>query len=341
MGAGGQAILVTGGAGFIGSHLVERLVAAGHRVVVLDALTYAGHRVNLAQVSDRIAFRQGDICDSDLVARLLDEHAIGAVINCAAESHVDRSIAAPAAFIRTNVIGAERLLTVATEHWRALPDAARDGFRFVQVSTDEVFGSLGATGTFDERSPYRPNSPYAASKAAADHLAFAWHHTYGLPVVITHGSNTYGPRQYPEKLIPRLIRAALAGAPLPVYGDGLHVRDWLHVADHCAGIERALTRGQPGARYCLGGGEEWRNLDLVRRLCTLLDAVAPRDGGHAQGIRHVADRPGHDRRYALDSSRARTDLGFCPAQDFATGLAETVRWYCANDAWCDQVTALR
>jgi dTDP-glucose 4,6-dehydratase len=340
MRADGQAILVTGGAGFIGSHLVERLVANGRRVVVLDALTYAGHRGNLATVIDRIDFVHGDICDGALVARLLAEHAVSAVINCAAESHVDRSIAAPTAFIQTNVVGTERLLGAATEHWQSLPEAARAAFRFVQVSTDEVFGSCEA-GRFDERSPYRPNSPYAASKAAADHLAFAWHHTYGLPVIVTHGSNTYGARQYPEKLIPRLIRAALSGEPLPIYGDGLHVRDWLHVADHCAGIALALTAGRPGARYCLGGSEEWRNLDLVHRLCALLDEMAPRVGRHAGNIRHVPDRPGHDRRYALDSSRAQADLGFRSTQSFAAGLAETVRWYCANRAWCDAVAAPR
>jgi len=243
MDAQGGAVLVTGGAGFIGSHLVERLLAEGRCVVVLDALTYAGRREHLATVIDRIAFVHGDICDGALVAALLRLHAVAAVINCAAETHVDRSIAAPAAFVQTNVVGTERLLSATLEHWRQLTPAARASFRFLQVSTDEVFGSLGPTGRFDEGSPYHPSSPYAASKAAADHLALAWHRTYGLPVVLTHGSNTYGPRQYPEKLIPRLIAAALAGQPLPIYGDGQQER----VGCMCAIIRRALRSPWPAA----------------------------------------------------------------------------------------------
>lgn len=329
MDAQGGAVLVTGGAGFIGSHLVERLLAEGRSVVVLDALTYAGRREHLATVMDRIAFARGDICDGALVATLLRLHAVAAVINCAAETHVDRSIAAPAAFVQTNVVGTERLLSAALEHWRQLTPAARDSFRFLQVSTDEVFGSLGPTGRSDEGSPYRPSSPYAASKAAADHLALAWHRTYGLPVVLTHGSNTYGPRQYPEKLIPRLIAAALAGQPLPIYGDGQQQRDWLHVGDHAAGIALALARGQPGGRYGLSGGNEWRNIDLARKVCALLDVVCPRVDGkpHASAIRHVEDRPGHDQRYAMDPGLAARELGFRPAEEFSSGLAATVRWH--------------
>jgi len=332
MQAGGGTVLVTGGAGFIGSHLVERLVAAGCSVVVLDALTYAGRREHLAAVADRIVFVEGDICDAALVARLLAEHAIGAVINCAAESHVDRSIAAPAPFVQTNVVGTERLLSAALEHWRGLAAPARDAFRFLQVSTDEVFGDAGETGRRDETSPYRPSSPYAASKAAADHLALAWARTYGLPVLLTYGCNTYGPRQFPEKLIPRLLMHALAAQPLPIYGDGQQQRDWLHVEDHAEGNALALAHGRPGSRYCLGAGNEWRNLELVRKLCGLLDTLAPRADGlsHATGITHVPDRPGHDRRYAMDCSLAARDLGFRSSRDFNAGLAATVRWYLDN-----------
>jgi dTDP-glucose 4,6-dehydratase len=329
MGNGGESVLVTGGAGFIGSHLVERLVAAGRSVVVLDALTYAGRREHLAAVAERIVFVEGDICDASLVARLLAEHAVGAVINCAAESHVDRSIAAPAPFVQTNIVGTERLLSAALEHWRGLAAPAREAFRFLQVSTDEVFGDAGESGRFDETAPYRPSSPYAASKAAADHLVLSWARTYGLPVLLTHGCNNYGPRQYPEKLIPRLLIAAIENKPLPIYGDGQQQRDWLHVEDHAEGIVLALARGQPSARYCLGGGNEWRNLELVRKLCGLLDTMAPRADGmlHATGIAQVDDRPGHDRRYAMDCSLAARELGFRPTRDFSAGLTATVRWY--------------
>jgi dTDP-glucose 4,6-dehydratase len=330
-------LLVTGGAGFVGSNFVELAVARGARVIVLDALTYAGRRDNLreALAGGRAELVVGDICDGALVRELLAARRPDALVNFAAESHVDRSIAGPDAFVRTNVVGAATLLGAALEHWRGLDPAAAARFRHVQISTDEVFGALGPTGAFDEDSPVAPSSPYSASKASADHLTRAWHHTFGLPTIITHCSNNYGPRQYPEKLIPLMIARALAREPLPVYGDGGNVRDWIHVHDHAHGVWLALTRGRPGRSYCLGGRAERRNLDIVRTLCRHLDELRPRADGrtHADGITFVADRPGHDWRYAIDDTRARTELGFERAHEFDEGLRDTVRWYLDHPAW--------
>ena len=304
-----RSFLVTGGAGFIGSHLVERALDAGHDVVVLDALTYAGRRSN---VDRRARFVEGDIRDGALVLKLLHEHRVDACLNLAAESHVDRSITGPAKFIETNVVGTLILLNACLEYFAALSADRKARFRYLQVSTNEVFGSLGPMGRFDETSRYEPNSPYSASKAGADHLVRAWRHTYGLPVLTTNCSNNYGPRQFPEKLIPVIISAALADKPLPVYGDGGNVRDWIHVQDHCAGLLLALERGRIGATYCFGGSAERSNLELVRSICGELDRLRPRSDGrpHESRIEFVTDRPGHDRRYAIDDSRAQRESGF-------------------------------
>jgi len=323
-------LLVTGGAGFIGSCFVAKAVAQGAHVVVLDALTYAGGRDNLewiANMSGSWQLVQGNICDGALVSHLLREHAITQVVNFAAESHVDNSILGPAAFIDTNIGGVFQLLEACRGY------ASDGGFRFLQVSTDEVFGSI-SQGRFDLDSPYRPNSPYSASKAAGDHLVRAWGVTYGLPVMITHCSNNYGPRQHPEKLIPTMIQAALAGAPLPLYGDGQHVRDWLHVEDHCEGLWLALTKGVAGGVYHFSGDTQRSNSDLVQALCRILDTLRPAAASYVQQIEFVKDRPGHDRRYALDDSDTRKVLGFAPKQDFSAGLEHTVAWYVANSAWC-------
>ncbi len=338
-------LLVTGGAGFIGANFVHYWLAhyPGDRVVVLDALTYAGSRANLSPLVESAAFRfvHGDICDRPLVERLLNEEAIDVVVNLAAESHVDRSIAAPDAFVRTNVIGTQTLLTAALHVW-----GDRQDVRFHQVSTDEVYGSLGPhDAAFTEQHPFAPNSPYAASKAAADHLVRAFHRTYGLPVTTSHCSNNYGPLQFPEKLIPRMILNALRGEVLPLYGDGQQVRDWLHVDDHCRGIEHVLVRGAVGERYNLGGNNERQNRELVERLCAGIDArfaaspslrsrfprcPAARGEPTSRLMRFVADRPGHDRRYALDARRASRELGFLPETDFDAGFEATVDWYLAH-----------
>jgi len=332
------ALLVTGGAGFIGSTFVEMALARGHRVVVLDALTYAGHRENLP-VHDRCQLVVGDVCDGRLVANLLRDHRARSVVNFAAESHVDRSIDAPAAFIQTNVVGTFTMLNAALAHWQQLPANDKARFRFLQVSTDEVYGSLGEEGKFSETSPMTPNSPYAASKAAADHLVRAWHHTYGLPTLTTHCSNNYGPRQYPEKLIPTLITRALAGKPLPVYGKGENTRDWIHVEDHCSGLLLALERGVAGKTYCFGGHAERKNIDLAKRLCAILDRLHPRGDGrpYEAQIEFVTDRLGHDWRYAIDDTLAQTELGFTRRHDFEDGLAATVKWYLDNSSWCETV----
>jgi dTDP-glucose 4,6-dehydratase len=334
----GSTILVTGGCGFIGSTFVRQRVERGDAVIVLDALTYAGHEENLQGVGGpgRLELVRGDICDGPLVAGLLARHRIDAVVNFAAESHVDRSIASPSAFIETNIRGVFVLLSASLDHAKQ-----HDGFRYVQVSTDEVYGSLGPTGRFSETTPMAPNSPYSSSKAAGDLLVRAWHHTYGLPAITTNCSNNYGPRQYPEKLIPTMITNALAGKPLPVYGDGGNVRDWIHVEDHSAGISLALERGRPGETYCFGGDAERNNLQVVRAICAELDALQPRADGrpHADGISFVTDRLGHDRRYAIDDTKAQTELGFARRYaNFEQGLAQTVRWYLDNQAWCDAVT---
>ncbi len=333
--------LVTGGAGFIGGNFVLDAVGRGIRVVNLDALTYAGNRHTLASIGDcaNHVFVHGDIGDQALVASLLQAHQPCAVVNFAAESHVDRSIDGPAAFVQTNVVGTLALLEAVRDYWRTLHGEARDGFRFLHVSTDEVYGSLGDSGKFTENSGYAPNSPYSASKAASDHLVRAFHHTYGLPVLTTNCSNNYGPFQFPEKLIPLIIARALAGEPLPVYGDGKNVRDWLYVGDHCSAINAVLDGGRVGETYNVGGDAEMQNIDVVHAICALLDARLPRADGRprASQITYVADRPGHDRRYAIDASKLKGELGWRPAHSFERGIAETVDWYLQNQDWVQSV----
>jgi len=333
--------LVTGGAGFIGGNFVLDAVARGTRIVNLDALTYAGNRDTLASLDgdERHVFVQGDIGDRALVASLLQAHKPDAIINFAAESHVDRSIEGPAAFVQTNVVGTLSLLEAARDYWRALPAGAKEAFRFLHVSTDEVYGSLGESGRFTEQTPYAPNSPYSASKAASDHLVRAFHHTYGLPVLTTNCSNNYGPYQFPEKLIPLIIARALAGEPLPIYGDGKNVRDWLYVADHCSAIRVVLDGGRVGETYNVGGDAEMQNIDVVHAICALLDARRPREDGQrrASQITYVADRPGHDRRYAIDASKLKRELGWQPAHSFQQGIADTVDWYLSHQDWVQRV----
>ena len=335
-------ILVTGGAGFIGSHFVlDWLAGTGEGIVNLDALTYAGNLENLAAVRDdpRHVFVHGDICDRPLLDRLFAAHRPRAVVHFAAESHVDRSIHGPGAFVRTNVEGTFQLLEAARAHWSALADAERAAFRFHHVSTDEVYGSLGpADAPFTETHPYDPSSPYSASKAASDHLVRAWHRTYGLPVVTTNCSNNYGPLHFPEKLIPLTIVNALAGRPLPVYGDGRQVRDWLYVRDHCAAVREVLARGAVGETYNVGGWNEKPNIEIVEGICALLDELEPDPAGpYARLIAFVADRPGHDRRYAIDARKLERELGWRPAETFETGLRKTVAWYLANASWVARV----
>jgi dTDP-glucose 4,6-dehydratase len=328
-------LLVTGGAGFIGANFVlSTIESTGETVLNLDNLTYAGNRRNLDAVDGdaRHRFVQGDICDRELVGRLLRTHRPRAIVHFAAESHVDRSIAGPAEFVQTNVVGTWTLLEEARTYWEA--DGRNGAFRFLQVSTDEVYGSLGPDDpAFTEETPYAPNSPYAASKAAADQMVRAYHHTYGLPTLTTNCSNNYGPRQFPEKLIPLVIRNALAGQPLPVYGDGRNVRDWLYVADHCAAVRLVLEKGRVGAAYNIGGECERANIDLVRTLCALLDRLRPRAAGsYAELIHFVKDRPGHDRRYAMNIGKIGRELGWRPRESFESGLEKTVRWYIDNVA---------
>jgi len=337
-----SSLIITGGAGFIGSSLVRRALQSGLRVVVVDKLTYAGNLASLAEVAPHpgFTFVQADICDAAALRRIFAEHQPGGVLHLAAESHVDRSIDAPGAFIETNVTGTYQLLQATLGHWRGLSDSARRAFRFVHVSTDEVFGSLGPEARpFDESTPYDPHSPYSASKAASDHLARAWHDTYGLPVIVTNCSNNYGPRQFPEKLVPVVIQKCLRGEPIPVYGRGENVRDWLYVDDHAAGLIAAFAQGRPGRTYCFGGSNELRNIDLVRLLCGLMDEMAPRDDRrpHAESITFVEDRPGHDLRYAIDAGRARTELRWSPVEDPASGFRKTVRWYLENFPWVSAV----
>ncbi|MCK2088640.1 dTDP-glucose 4,6-dehydratase [Thauera aromatica] len=335
-------ILVTGGAGFIGANFVlDWLAGGGEPVLNLDALTYAGNLETLASVDGNPAHRfvHGDICDRALLERLLAAHRPRAIVHFAAESHVDRSIHGPGAFVRTNVEGTFTLLEAARAYWSALPQGEREAFRFLHVSTDEVYGSLGPDDpAFTETKTYEPNSPYSASKAASDHLVRAWHHTYGLPVLTTNCSNNYGPFQFPEKLIPLMIVNALAGKPLPVYGDGLNVRDWLYVGDHCSAIRTVLAHGRVGETYNIGGWNEITNLDIVHSLCALLDELRPdAAGSHARLITHVTDRPGHDRRYAIDARKIEHELGWKPAQTFATGIRKTVQWYLDNPRWVANV----
>lgn len=335
-------ILVTGGAGFIGSNFVlDWLAAGGGKVVNLDALTYAGNTENLASVAKdpRHLLVKGDICDRELVDRLLLEHQPVAIVHFAAESHVDRSILGPSAFVRTNIEGTYTLLEAARAYWGGLPDERKQAFRFLHVSTDEVYGSLqSGDPQFAETNRYEPNSPYSASKAASDHLVRAWHHTYGLPVLTTNCSNNYGPYQFPEKLIPLMIANALAGKPLPIYGDGMNIRDWLYVGDHCTAIRAVLAGGRLGETYNVGGWNEKPNLDIVHTICDLLDELRPDPAGsYKRLITYVKDRPGHDRRYAIDARKIEAELGWRPAETFDTGIRKTIAWYLANQTWVQRV----
>lgn len=336
-----KTLLVTGGAGFIGANFVLQAIADGLRVINLDKLTYAGNLGTLASIEGHAnhVFVQGDIGDRALVKSLLATHTPDAIVNFAAESHVDRSIDGPAAFVETNVVGTLGLLEEARDYWRGLEGDAREGFRFLHVSTDEVYGSLGAEGKFTETTPYAPNSPYSASKAASDHLVRAFHHTYGLPVVTTNCSNNYGPFQFPEKLIPLTIQKALAGEPLPVYGDGKNIRDWLFVGDHCSAIRRVLDAGRIGETYNVGGNAEQENIYVVRAICRILDERQPLASGQPREslITFVRDRPGHDRRYAIDASKLEAELGWSPTQTFESGIEATVNWYLANQPWVTSI----
>lgn len=335
-----ETLIVTGGAGFIGSCFVRRAVARGEvRIVNLDKLTYAGNQDSIPVESAGHVFVHGDIADRALVKRLLQEHSPSAIINFAAESHVDRSIDGPLTFVETNVLGTCRLLEEVRAWYASAQADQRDRFRFLHVSTDEVYGSLGAEGLFTEQTPYSPNSPYSASKAASDHFVRAYHHTYGLPVLITNCSNNYGPYQFPEKLIPLMILNAIEGRPLPVYGDGSNIRDWLHVEDHCAAIELVLERGSIGDCYNVGGLNEHTNLEIVQMICELVERICPHLP-HAplnQLIQFVKDRPGHDQRYAIDAGKIQQQLGWNPQQNFAAGLEQTVQWYVENSDWVERV----
>ena len=335
-------ILVTGGAGFIGSNFIlDWLAAGGEPVINLDRLTYAGNLENLASVAAdaRYRFERLDICERDAVLALLRAHSPRAIVHFAAESHVDRSILGPGEFVRTNIEGSFALLEAARAYWGGLPAGEREAFRFLHVSTDEVYGSLGPHDpAFSETTAYQPNSPYSASKAASDHLVRAYHHTYGLPVLTTNCSNNYGPYQFPEKLVPLMIANALAGKPLPVYGDGMNVRDWLYVADHCTAIRRVLESGRLGETYNIGGNNEMPNIEVVRTVCALLDEMRPDPQGPRERlIAYVKDRPGHDRRYAIDARKIAGELAWQPAETFATGLRKTVRWYLENQPWVGRV----
>lgn len=331
-----KTLIVTGAAGFIGSTFVRQALDKGYKVVVLDALTYAGHRENLESIEDRITLVVDSICNTEAVERLFEEHQPRALINFAAESHVDNSINGPEIFIDTNIKGTFTLLEAARAYYKKLDSDDKKTFRFVQISTDEVFGSLGEEGHFTEFSRIKPNSPYSATKAGADHLVRAWYKTYGLPTITTHCSNNYGPRQNPEKLIPHMITRALNWQSLPVYGDGKNIRDWIHVEDHCRGIMLAMERGNVGETYAFGGRAELENLTLVETLCSYLDEVRPHESGqsYASLTAFVPDRPGHDRRYAIDDSKAESQLGFTRQYAFETGIRQTIDWYLDNDEWC-------
>ena len=336
-------ILVTGGAGFIGSNFVLDWIATeGTPVVNLDKLTYAGNPANLAALKDdaRHIFAQGDINDRALVAKLLQQHRPRAIVHFAAESHVDRSIHGPGEFVQTNVVGTFSLLEETRAYWSALDAEARKNFRFLHVSTDEVYGSLGMDDpAFCETTPYAPNSPYAASKAGSDHLVRAYHHTYGLPTVTTNCSNNYGPLQFPEKLIPLVILNALNGKPLPIYGDGKNVRDWLYVGDHCTGIRTALNKGQPGETYNIGGNSEKTNLEVVHAICDILDKLHTQGAPHSKLITFVKDRPGHDRRYAIDARKINSELHWQPQEQFESGMQKTVEWYINNMTWVNNIVS--
>jgi dTDP-glucose 4,6-dehydratase len=340
-------LLITGGAGFIGSNLVQyALDHTTDQIVVFDKLTYAGSLLNVEQPlrNPRVTFVRGDIGDHEAVTGLLAHHRPTAIVNLAAETHVDRSIDSPRPFIDTNITGTFVLLEAARQFMAALAPAAQTAFRFLHVSTDEVYGTLGATGLFSEETPYAPNSPYAASKASADHVARAYFHTFGLAVLITNCSNNYGPFQFPEKLIPLMLLNALEGKPLPIYGDGANVRDWLHVEDHCAGILQVLAKGRVGEKYNVGGGNERTNLEIVDRICDAMEVLVPARSNRALSVssyhelkRFVPDRPGHDRRYAIDATKIRRELGWAPRHTFEQGLAATAQWYVTHRDWCAQV----
>ncbi len=328
-------LLVTGGAGFIGSAVVRRAIGEGHAVVNVDKLTYSGNLANVAPVADHpaYAFEQVDICDAEAVRGVFERHAPDAVMHLAAESHVDRSIDGPMAFVETNLAGTAVLLEASRRCWMGLEGAARDRFVFHHVSTDEVFGELGDEGKFCEDTPYAPSSPYSATKAGSDMLVRAWGRTFGLPVVLTNCSNNYGPYQYPEKLIPVVVLAALENRPIPVYGAGANVRDWLYVEDHAQALLLALEKGVRGETYCIGGDAERSNIDLVRSICAVMDELRPRNTPHENLIEFVADRPGHDLRYAIDTAKIRRDLGWAPATSLDEGLKATVEWYLGNEGW--------
>jgi dTDP-glucose 4,6-dehydratase len=336
-------ILVTGGAGFIGSNFILQWLGTGDSSVVnLDKLTYAGNIKNLASVAEnnRYRFVRGDICDGNLISSVLAEFCPRAIVHFAAESHVDRSVLSPSEFVQTNVSGTFTLLEAARAYWEKLGEKDKKAFRFVHVSTDEVYGSLGAEdAAFCETTPYAPNSPYSASKAASDHFVRAYHHTYGLPTVTTNCSNNYGPYQFPEKLIPLMIHNAIAGKTLPVYGDGKNVRDWLYVEDHCRAIQRVLESGTPGETYNIGGRSEMKNIDVVRMICSILDELVPKTGCYAEQITFVKDRPGHDRRYAIDCRKIEQELGWQPRETFSTGIRKTVQWYLEHQKWVVEVTS--
>ena len=333
-----KTLLVTGAAGFIGCNFVRLALSKGYRVVGFDALTYAGHKENLEGLGPDFSLIVADIRDARSVRDALAEHRPSAVLNFAAESHVDRSITNPLLFVETNVLGTANLLHHSLDYWKGLTGTAKDAFRYLQVSTDEVYGALGDTGKFSETTPLNPHSPYSASKAGADLLVHAWNHTYGLPTVTTNCSNNYGPYQFPEKLIPHLLHCAVSGKPLPVYGKGENVRDWIHVEDHCAGIILALEKAKPGSTYCFGGNAERRNIDLVREFCSILDELRPKkNGSYAEQISFVTDRLGHDWRYAIDDSKAERELGYRKKHNLKDGLRATVQWYLGHERWRDQV----
>jgi dTDP-glucose 4,6-dehydratase len=335
-------VLVTGGAGFIGSALVRALVADGERVVTIDKLTYAGNLDNLAPVSasPNHIFIRGDICDPSAMAAALHDHHPHAVYHLAAESHVDRTIDTPATCVETNVVGTATLLEATLDYWRRLDAGGRGSFRFLQVSTDEVYGDLGPTGRFTDESRYRPSSPYSATKAGADHLVRAWHRTYGLPALVSNCSNNYGPYQFPEKLIPLIVLNGLAGKPMPVYGQGLNIRDWLHVEDHVSALRQIVANGRVGDTYLVGARTEARNIEIVKAICRLLDSRRPEGAPHARLIEYVTDRPGHDARYAIDPGKIEQELGWRPRFALKDGLAATIDWYIANREWCRRASAV-
>jgi len=334
-----QTILVTGGAGFIGSNFILSALDKGFKIVNLDKLTYAGNPNNLKSVAQHedYLFQKGDICDGPLVARLLRENEVQYIAHFAAESHVDRSIDGPSAFLETNIMGTFNMLQQALAWWRELEGERKDRFRFLHVSTDEVYGSLGDTGLFLETTAYAPNSPYSASKASSDHLVRAWHHTYGLPVLTTNCSNNYGPYQFPEKLIPVIILKALKGEAIPIYGDGSNIRDWLFVQDHCEAILTVFQKGRLGETYNIGGNNEKTNLEVVHHICAILDEMRPKEGAYSDQITFVKDRPGHDARYAIDATKIARELVWEPAESFETGMRKTVAWYLNNLDWCEDI----